>query len=774
MKNAYTMFFWLVVLTGVYPMVGRAADRVEALPYAVADRLPDVAEVVPLSAVHLAGWLGHRVDINAKNRLLTVDTEPLLAGYRHKPGEQEWIGEHVGKWLHAATLAWAYTGDPALRQKLDRIAADLIATQEADGYLGTYVPEKRFGAYPGADWDVWSHKYNLMGLLTYYQYTGNKAALAACRKMGDLLVATFPAKRSIVAAGTHVGMAATSVLEPMVLLYRVTGDDRYLTFARYIVKSWDEPEGPKIVATLLSQKRVDKTANGKAYEMLSNLVGLCEFARATGEREPLTAVLNAWRDIVEHRRYLTGSTSAGEHFQDDFVLPNGVASNICETCVTTTWIQLNQQVLRLTGEARFGDELERAYYNHLAAAQHPNGNDWCYYTALEGRKPYDSGITCCHSSGPRAMALAPQTAYFRVHDADGDKLLVDTFETSRVTLKLGGERVTVEQQSGFPRRGESVITFHLARPATFAVRVRKPAWATPMTLDNGVDRPTIDKDGWLTIGAQEWKDGDRIKVKFTLAPGIVLGDHGNAGRAAAAWGPFILACDQQRNPTLRSMRNVAIVDSQPVLTLRPDADLAFDANVIRRKGGPSIAATLVPFVDAGASGGLYRVWLRAPGLPGAVDDSVLADGEESRSREGNVDGSINDGDPATFVVTFDANPAKEDWFAVELSAPASLGRVVFAHGQTFHDGGWFDTSGGKPRVQVQRAANGAWETIGTLAEYPETTATNSGSIASGQKFTLRLPKSERAVGVRVIGVPASGDNPKQAFASCGELQAMEK
>ena len=123
-------------------------------------------------------------------------------------------------------------GDAALKAKLDRVAADLIACQEPDGYLGTYVPEKRFGLYEGADWDVWSHKYNLIGLLTYYQYTGNQPALTACRKMADLLIATFPAKKSILAAGTHVGMAATSVLEPIVLLYRFTGEPRYLEFAR--------------------------------------------------------------------------------------------------------------------------------------------------------------------------------------------------------------------------------------------------------------------------------------------------------------------------------------------------------------------------------------------------------------------------------------------------------------------------------------------------------------------------------------------------------------
>ena len=126
---------------------------------------------------------------------------------------------------------------------------------------------------------------------------------------------------------------------------------------------------------------------------------------------------NAWQDIVENRLYITGSASAGEVFRDDHVLPNQVGAHICETCVTTTWIQLNLQLLRLTGEAKYGDELERSFYNHLAAAQHPSGGDWCYYTALEGKKPFDPGINCCHSSGPRGMALAAQAAYFAVKTA---------------------------------------------------------------------------------------------------------------------------------------------------------------------------------------------------------------------------------------------------------------------------------------------------------------------------------------------------------------------
>src|ERR1051326_6053678 len=56
--------------------------------------------------VRLTGWIGSRVDANEANRLVKLDPARLLEGYRKRPGRQAWDGEHVGKWLHAATLAW--------------------------------------------------------------------------------------------------------------------------------------------------------------------------------------------------------------------------------------------------------------------------------------------------------------------------------------------------------------------------------------------------------------------------------------------------------------------------------------------------------------------------------------------------------------------------------------------------------------------------------------------------------------------------------------------
>lgn len=763
----------VAALMGPFCVAAVLAGSGDPLPLKVPGRLPDAAQLLAPSAVHLNGWLGRRVEANAR-WLVKVDTEPFLAGYRHKPGSHPWIGEHVGKWLHAATLAWAYSDHFPLHQKIDRVAGELIRCQEPDGYLGTYVPEQRFGLYRGADWDVWSHKYCLMGLLTYYRYTGNEAAVHACRKIGDLLIATFPAKKSILAAGTHVGMAATSVLEPVVLLYRLTAEPRYLEFARYLVKSWDEPQGPKIIATLLREKQVDKTANGKAYEMLSNLVGLCELARVTGDRKLLAPVLIAWNDIVANRLYLTGSASAGEHFQPAHVLPNQPGAHICETCVTTTWIQMNLALLQITGEARFADELERSLYNHLAAAQHPAGEDWCYYTALEGHKRYDKQITCCHSSGPRGMALAPFTAYLVMGHAGKIEIAVSTFETSRATVEVEGQAITLAQQSEFPRHGSTVLTLRMAKPATFGLRFRTPAWATPFELraDDEAVAATAEH-GWTRLPARRWKDGDRIAVRFRLEGRFIPGVPGNPGRIAAAWGPFVLAYDEGRNAGRRLASRYGLADDiAPRLTAQRALELAFEVQLRQRPAGDPTTAMLIPFADAGFDGSAYRTWLRDPHAAAATGESLLADGQESRSRRGNQFGSINDGDPSSMVVTFDGRRRPEDWFAVALDAPVAIRRIVFAHGRSFHDGGWFDASSGKPRVEVQRGKGGTWQSVGELADYPATTATDSKGIQPGQKFTLRLPQPATVYGVRVVGIPASGDNPRQAFSSCAELEAL--
>lgn len=592
------------------------ASRATATPgmgkpaaYVVPPKIPDRLCPLEPAQVTMAGWLGARVDLNGSHRLLHADLEPLLAGYRSKPGTHAWIGEHIGKWMHAATLTWARTGDAALRERLDYAARELIATQEPDGYLGTYAPDKRFGLEKEAEWDVWSSKYCLVGLLAYYRYTGNESALATSRKVADLLIQTFPSKKSILAAGTHLGMAATSVLEPIVQLYRLTGDTRYLGFAEYIVQAWQEPNGPDIIDSLIEKHKVARVANGKAYEMLSNLVGLSELARVTGDRKMIDALAIAWRDIVDTQLYVSGTTSHHEYFQPDAHMHQEDMPYVGETCVTTTWIQLNQSLLSMTGEARYAAELERSYYNALSAAQHPNGEDWTYFTPLNGVKKYDPEITCCHSSGPRGMSLAPLSAYYLGRHDSEPALIINTLETSSARFDLDGERIGIDLISAFPHKGRGVIRIKADKHPRFAIKLRVPAWVQGFRL-----KGAHLQDGWALIPPSSWRDGEQIAFEFDLETELVQGHGGSADRTYQRWGPFVLAYEEP-DGTPHVPDGSRYKGPAARTSLDTELRLAFQADVTTPSRTREFPLRLIPFADAGIDRAPYRSWLPVTQLP---------------------------------------------------------------------------------------------------------------------------------------------------------------
>ena len=606
---------------------------VPAMFFVMASAWLPAAEVadkeVPIqpSQLQLTGWLGQRVEANWKNRLLTINLDERLRPFKNPSEGGGWSGEHIGKWLHASCLAWQYSHDAKLRSRIEEAAKTLIAAQGSDGYLGTYAKAKRWGG-----WDVWTHKYNLIGLLAVYETFQDPEPLAAARKIGDLLAATFgdaPGQRDIIRAGEHVGMAATSVLEPIVLLYRDTRDPRYLAFARYIVRSYDQPHGPKIVAALTAHGSVYKTANGKAYEMMSNLVGLCELYRVTGDAAYLKACQNAYADIVANRMYLTGGTSLGEHFQADHHLPNLGA--VSENCAQVTWLQLCLELLRITGEAKYADTLERIVYNHLLAAQLPSGESLCYFTPLMGSKPYDRGCNCCTSSGPRGINLVTTFAYATAPGA----VIVNLYEPSTLATTVSGVPVKITQQTRYPLDGKVVLTVDPQQAVQFDLRLRIPAWckSCQATL-NG--RPAAAGPAGSYCGfSRHWQKGDTVQVEFAMPAVLVRGTHTNEGLVAVCRGPLVLAFDSRLSPG-RSAAHVspaAQADGTWKLAsvAAPEGTLAHafagegltvaveNGQVVEKK----VPLRMTSFAEAGAGGKPFAVWFPTPErLKRASQDSL--------------------------------------------------------------------------------------------------------------------------------------------------------
>ena len=592
----------IVALLLTLPAFAAPPARAPVVPDKIADQFTPAA----FDRQHIEGILGERMRVNLEGRLLRVDETALIDCFQHRPGPQDWAGEHAGKFLHAAANTWLYTGDQRLKTLMDRMARNLIAAQLPDGYLGTYTDDKRW-----TSWDVWVHKYDLLGLLAYYQATGDEPALGASRKIGDLLVRTFgtgPGQRDIIAAGTHVGMASTSVLEAMVNLYRFTGDLRYLNFCEYLVRSWDQPNGPKIIASLLSTGSVFHTANAKAYEMMSNLVGLVELYRITGKEEYLKPAEIAWKDIVAHRLYVTGTTSSSEHFQDDLVLPGEEAANVGEGCATVTFLQLTWQLLRSTGQPQYADQLEQTVYNALLGAQDPRNGDICYFTPLDGKKSPTPGVNCCVSSEPRGISMIPQLAWGR----RGEGAAVLFYVPGRVSVDTAAGAVAIESRTNYPVDGAVELTVDPSKAVRFPLYLRVPAWTAHFEAIAGGRTYQGEPGAWLTIDRQ-WAPGDTVKIEIDLTTRVVAGGPSYPYNVAVARGPQFLALESTLNRGVVDLQaagprtaQLKLIDAAGQLPATWSGKQAY-----RMEGlvaGKPKELVLVPFADART----YRVWLLRP------------------------------------------------------------------------------------------------------------------------------------------------------------------
>jgi len=507
----------------------------------------------PAQSSILQGQLGQWRARNLEKRLLTLDLESILRPFTQRPGVQEWVGEHAGKWLHAASLYWENAHDARLRGRMDEVARALAAAQDGDGYLGTYLPEHRW-----TSWDVWSHKYNLIGLLAYHRATGDAAALEAARRMGDLLSRVFGEEgRDIIASGKHVGMAPTSVLEPMVALYRATGEGRYLDFCRRLVQAWSGPGGPRLIESLLDHGCVHRTANNKAYELMSCLVGLADLYEVTGEADHLRALLAAFRDIRDNQTYAIGSSSFAEHFPEPGQLIAGgfMAGDkfiaAAEGCVTVTWMQLCQRVYRITGDVSAADEVERTVYNALPAAQSPLDGKVCYFLPLLGRKRFgevthgiEPDICCCASSLPRGMALLPELAA-GLWDGEPTLLLYEkAIHRLRVPDRAGKEvEVEMAVDTDFPETGRVRIHFSMPIGMEFSLRLRVPGWSRGFLARVPGGGEWRGEGGSFLEVRRLWRPGDSLEVRMELPVAAVKQGRAAERYSAVTRGPQVLGLD---------------------------------------------------------------------------------------------------------------------------------------------------------------------------------------------------------------------------------------
>jgi DUF1680 family protein len=585
----------------------------------------DALTLLPPGSVHLAGPINDAVETCLKGKIQGQDIGLLLRPFQSRPETAMWQCEFWGKWFTSAALAYRYQPTPENRAILDRAVQGLLATQTPDGYIGTYQHSAEL-----AGWDVWGRKYVLLGLVAYYDLTGDQEVLrAACRAADYTIGQIGPGKADILKSGQWAGLAPSSILEPMVLLYRRTGERRYLDFAQYIVHRWGEPGGLNLIRKAIDGVPVFRMFPGpkpvvkdygdygqsKAYEMMSCFEGLAELYRVTGKPEYLEAVQKVYNDIASTEITVLGSGSDWERWCNGHVRQLDSMHEWMETCVTTTWIKFSAQLLRLTGESSYADQIERTAYNSLLGAQRDDGQWWSHISPLAGVRlpaPEQCGIhvNCCVASGPRSLMLLPALAVLQ--DKAGPVVQFYEAGTARAPLP-SGRNVDLEIQGDYPRHGEVEIVVKPEAAESFSLALRIPAWSRQTKIEvNGEPCPGIKPASYARI-AREWKPGDRIRISFELKTRAVC-EPGGSSHIALVRGPVVLAFD----------RRITKPAAATAATVQADTDGFVDAVEVREGLPEGIRLALdVPFVDGAGKTTLVRMCDYASAGRTWTEDSAL-------------------------------------------------------------------------------------------------------------------------------------------------------
>ncbi len=291
---------------------------------------------------------------------------------------------------------------------------------------------------------------------------------------------------------------------------------------------------------------VTVSGDGKAYQLMAVLLGYVELYRATGEKEYLETAVTAWEKILDRHVNVAGGPWSYQMKkttnQECFAPPQYFhPTNCVETCSTTTWIQLCLSLFDLTGEARYANAAEVAILNQLLGAQSPNGKDWAYHSMLNmPERGYDDAITCCASSGPRALE-----AYARhLICVAKQQVVVNSYVPGVVSLDgasgLSGRVVT---EGSYPFAPECTMHFELPAPATFSVEFRLPAGARGMEMRINGDRhqPENFASGFFHV-RRAWNPGDRVTLQFDFPLRAHFQTASDGLRwVAFSWGPLALA-----------------------------------------------------------------------------------------------------------------------------------------------------------------------------------------------------------------------------------------
>ena len=477
-----------------------------------------------------------------------------------------WRCEYWGKMMRGASLVYQYTKNPQLYAILSNSVRTMLNQRPAFGRYSSYSIDNEFNG-----WDMWGRKYVLLGFLYFCEICDdhglNEQIIEAMGQHVDYIIDKIGSeedgKKPITETSTFwLGANSSSILEPIVLLYNLTGSTKYIDFAKYIVESGAIRDGNIFELAYEGKLYPFEYPETKAYETISCFEGLLEYYRVTKEKKYLIACENFAKLILASDFTIIGSAGCTHELFDNSTKKQIEFSTtfMQETCVTVTLIKYLYQMLCIKGDGVYADAIEISVYNALLGAVNSEkstnnkGLPFDSYSPLMnnkrglgigGYKEMRGGryYGCCAAIGAAGLGLIPLMSVSQTNKG----IALNLYLNGKIDFEIHGQRVTLSISTDYPKDDKVMITMNTHEILAFEMKMRNPQWSkNTITSVNSEASQYMVENGYITL-FKEWCDGDVVELDFDMP--ITIVDSTNYGDKdtyfALKKGPLILAGDSR-------------------------------------------------------------------------------------------------------------------------------------------------------------------------------------------------------------------------------------
>ena len=465
----------------------------------------------------------------------------------------------VVKWMEGVAYLIEESPEPELEALVDEMIDNIAQNQRSDGYFNSYFlsvePSKIF---TNRDWhELYCVGHTIEAAIAYHKATGKDKLLNCVLKNVDMIYRVFVEEQG----AAFVTPGHEEIELALLKLYHYLGNEKHLELARFFIDQRgnnDREEKSSQIQSNLPLREVYE-AVGHSVRACYLYTAMAMLAKIDGDDKLKAACDRVFDDIVNCKMSITGGVGAdhtGEKFSYKYDLPNADTYN--ETCAAISLAMFAGAMMEMDVNSRYGDTIERIYYNGFISGLSLDGEKFFYTNPLEiDRKKYARSTyqpicervkvfecSCCPPNVVRMLASIPRYMY----TVDGDTVYCNQFAQSETKLQIGGKDAILTQTTDYPNNGK--ITFkYKGEPMTLYVRI--PDWCVEYEGDT--------ENGFARF---ELSDGDSVTVDLPMKIHFIEANpyvQDNSGRYAVQRGPVVYCMEEIDNG--ENLRDISLLEN---------------------------------------------------------------------------------------------------------------------------------------------------------------------------------------------------------------------